>query len=168
MDKESHAKLNMFVIRGIVINECIVIERQIDDAISAYFSIDSQRESDLKEFFLATEFITFDYKLQVLRVIVNKRLKVNEDYTKELFPLLEEIMPIRNKFAHYETDTIENILSRTENGIALVSYRRKKRDVIWYGEKQIEKLQLDFTKVKQFLLLVYAVCSSQNQPPAED
>jgi hypothetical protein len=167
MDKENQLKLNMLVIRGIVINECIVIERQMDDAISAYFSIDSQRESDLKEFFLSTEFLTFDYKRQILQVIINKRLKSITEDTKELFLLLEEIMPIRNKFAHYETDAPDNLLSRGENGIGLVTYKRKKRDVIWFGEKQIEKLQLDFIKVKQFLFLVYAVCSSQNQPPAE-
>jgi hypothetical protein len=143
--------VNDFVIhRGQVLYNCSILEKPMM-AIGRYFCKDDAIRSDLYNFILATERMTWSNKLDVFRLIVenNDKLIGNNKYKnfklnnpKYYREIREEIIEHRNRFAHQILDTREGYIERyNQTGIFAfidfkVSHAKESGDVNYHEYNQ--------------------------------
>lgn len=98
--------------RGVLINHIILLERLVDSYIAEYFCGVGNRSIELMDMILATRRITFDGKMQVLKMILDKQfsreLNKHSEYAKDL----QLISNRRNQLAHFFLDPSPEAIER--------------------------------------------------------
>jgi hypothetical protein len=88
--------------RGALINEVVMLERVIDEYIVNYFCSDEVKSRELKELIICTKRMTFENKMQVSKVLLDRYNKEVLDNNPSLLnDILNTVIPERNIFAHY-------------------------------------------------------------------
>lgn len=102
--------------RGFLINHIILLERMMDKFISQYFCNIPDKALELMDMILATKRITFEYKAQVLRAILDKLYPQNKKENTQLATDFQYIAEQRNMLAHFFLDNSPDIIKEFEKG----------------------------------------------------
>jgi hypothetical protein len=149
MDKHSIIQQNVANIRGSVIQNCVMVEKIMDEFISGYFCKENLKE-DLMTFLLCTERITFRGKSDIFKLIIEKKenaarfaefKKENPSIHNEI---TEYILEERNIFAHYLLDTAEGYIDRYEKHgiIRFIKFKvSKEKPAVHYLEYNNDRIQ---------------------------
>lgn len=147
--KSRHLDNLLFI--GFVVSQTVIIERKIDDCLAKHFCVSKKRQKDFKQILLYTERMTFNFKKEALVFLMNEYYK---DFLKEhkIIPMLEEIAPHRNVFAHleYESDKTKIIFKKYNNG------KLKPKE---YTNKSIAKIEKLFYDLEAKLDLLISTIS---------
>ena len=72
-------------VRGVIINEIILLERLMDEYISEYFCVDIDKRMELMDIIVSTKRITFESKSQILRTILERRKHASKTEATKFF-----------------------------------------------------------------------------------
>lgn len=90
------AKVNVSVLRGMVINEAVNIDAYIGAIITNYFVL-SNKHSDFSNMVISDPYFSFGMKINILKKIINKIVWKSYDGFKDDLHRIDEL---RNRFAH--------------------------------------------------------------------
>lgn len=130
-------------VRGIIINEIILLERMIDGYLANYFCTTSKSKKSLKELILCTDRITFGNKREVFQFILETEnpafLKKHPNFLKNITEIIKE----RNIVAHYWLNTSDEAISKieTEPTIELIKFKNVISGIV-YNDAKIKKILL--------------------------
>ncbi|MEE1946710.1 hypothetical protein VRU48_16415 [Pedobacter sp. KR3-3] len=124
--------------RGLVINTIVQVEYMLDRLLAEYFTSDNNRYEDMLLLVFSTERITLDSKRRILEVILKKWFKdQHTKYSKNLRYMENQMIPIRNRFAHSPT---EYMIKNDGTIIDLIKVKDK-QETISFNENQITELK---------------------------
>ncbi len=124
--------------RGLVINTIVQVEYMLDRLLAEYFTSDNNRFEDILLFMFSTERITLDSKRRILEIILKKRFKDQYDkYAKNLRYMENQMIPIRNRFAH---SPMEYMVKNDGTIIDLIKVKDK-QETISFNDNQIAELK---------------------------
>jgi hypothetical protein len=115
-----HLHLIVSDIRGAIIQNCIIVERVLDEFLSGYFCKGDLKE-ELMTFLLCTERINFRGKADIFKLIIDKKenkerfakfKKENPNIHKDIN---DYVIEERNIFAHYLFDSTDGYNERYQN-----------------------------------------------------
>ncbi|RYE18328.1 MAG: hypothetical protein EOP42_30850, partial [Sphingobacteriaceae bacterium] len=92
INKPDSFEKSVIMLRGLIINHTIEIERKMDNALANHFCGNLERKNELCELLLFTERITFDMKKQILYSILQTHYKGFIEENPEFMPSLEDIV----------------------------------------------------------------------------
>ena len=131
------------MIRGLVINDSIFLERSVDRVIANHYCDNEEKRNELLEWLLSTDRIIFSNKVQLFRLILERHnkefIKKHPDIFKDIISVIEE----RNILAHYQLDTsAEGINKIDENKFVLLKYKTSPEEIVFdrYRKDKILKL----------------------------
>ena len=128
-------------LRGFTINEIIHLERTIDEYLGRHFCKEQSTRSELMEWLLCTERITFNSKKDILKLYLEKH---NPDFIKNnpsLFKDLDYIISKRNILAHQILDTSPIGMQKfKEDKISFVKITHK-HETIEFNQEEFTRLQ---------------------------
>jgi tRNA G18 (ribose-2'-O)-methylase SpoU len=154
-DYQEYTKI-AFLRRGSIINEAILLERQIDTYISKHFCKDEEKQKELMELIICTDRITFSSKHQVLKVLLEKYnpefLKVNENILKDITTIIEH----RNIFAHYWLVTSDEMVKWAAEGKTVFIRFKNTIDYIEYDKDKMAEI---FNKITRAIKLFIALAN---------
>ena len=133
--------------RGIIIDETITLERIIDEYISKYYCSNEESSKELMEMLLCTNKITFENKMQIFKVIIDKKKDdFNSRYPTFISDILHKIIPQRNIFAHYWLDTREHLTEfLVDRKTVFIKYKNQ-TEYIEYDQFLFDKLTNTISK----------------------
>jgi hypothetical protein len=150
-----HEYTNLAILRrGVIINETILLERQIDTYISKYFCKDPDKQKELMELIICTDRITFSSKQQVLKVLLEKNnpnfLNDNENILKDITTITEH----RNIFAHYWLVTSDEMAKWVNEKKTVFIKFKNTIDYIEYDKDKMSDILNKITRaIKLFITL---------------
>lgn len=135
-DYEKYTNL-AFRRRGAIINETIMLERIIDDYISAHFCDTAEKRLELLENLMATNRIIFENKVQIFKSILEKHNPQFLEKHPSLFNnILKTVIPERNVFAHYWLVTSKELSEWIkESKTVFVKFKNKTEHIEYTPEK---------------------------------
>lgn len=136
--------------RGHVLQRCVELEMLIDIYIGKHFTKDNTLLEELVTLIIAPR-VTFDNKLQVLKVLIDKYDSDFKSKKPRFSKELKEIIENRNIFAHYPVDLSNSslLLYKESRSITLLKFKNMKDEEtntvkllnrIKYTDKQITAL----------------------------
>lgn len=90
--------------RGVLINHIILLERLVDSYIAEYFCGVGDKSIQLMDMILATRRTTFDGKMQVFKMILDKQFPKELNKHSEYAKSLQLVSNRRNQLAHFFLD----------------------------------------------------------------
>ncbi len=98
--------------RGVLINHIILLERLVDSYIAEYFCGVGGKSVELMDMILATRRITFDGKMQVFKMILDKQFPRELNKHSEYAKSLQLVSNRRNQLAHFLLDHSPEAIER--------------------------------------------------------
>ncbi len=126
--------------RGLILQNCIHLERAIDTYIVKYLSDDDVKQLDIFVFLL--DRMSFDAKISVLQSILQRD---NADYKKKYDKLMGKIRQAkdeRNIFAHYSLKTDMQAVKSFPTGLTYMAFRNKVDHKPYTNEKILELIEI--------------------------
>lgn len=112
--------------RGLVIQEIVLMERMMDAYISTYFCHPDKR-GEFMDLLISTKRITYEAKVHIVREILNRVQPRKKDEHTKFYKDLIFIAEERNMVAHYMSDAsldvIEKFLEDKET-VALIKFEK--------------------------------------------
>jgi hypothetical protein len=149
MSKMSENYRSSMILRGMMIEKTIVIERLIDTFLSNYFAKNKFIGNELHEVLWCTERITLGSKKDILFVLLRKHYKDFLENTPDFISRLESVIPHRNNFAHLEIDLSEDAINR--DAILLKKYKNGKLELREYSTATLTPLIDDMDAATELL-----------------
>ncbi|RWY53956.1 hypothetical protein [Mucilaginibacter gilvus] len=143
-------------LRGLLINEFSGLEKKIERFIVTYFLGDSNMQNEMSDVLL--DRLTFEAKRASFKSIIDKRSvkngfkksKNNKYPESALFDEIRRLNDHRIYFAHYIMVMPSTI---DENIIGLAEFRDSVK-ILWYSEKEYQKLIADINRVSDKIELM--------------
>ena len=98
--------------RGVLLNHTILLERLIDSYISEYFCGLGEKSIELMDTIISTRRMTFEGKMQVFRIILDKQYPKSKNKHTDYATDLQVIANRRNQLAHFFLDPSEEAMER--------------------------------------------------------
>jgi hypothetical protein len=100
MSLSKNLKNKVIQMRGLIINDSIVIERLMDTCLGSYFTNDDEKALELLQLVFYTERMSFESKRQILQYLLQAHfpylLTENPTFIKDMIHIIE----VRNIVAH--------------------------------------------------------------------
>jgi hypothetical protein len=125
-------------VRGIVLQECILMERLMDSVIADFFCKEQEMREALMDIILCTKRMTFESKTSTFREILNRRFPGNEKQNTAIYKSIINTIETRNMFAHYVVDYSNQAVVdyiQTQTTVALLKYDKKRVSEIFTRER---------------------------------
>lgn len=131
-------------IRGDVLHYVAEMERMIDDYICSHFCYNLKKRAELMEILIATKFITYQSKVDILKHLLLKRKDVDKKVANKMHEVLtKKIGSTRNMIAHCELDS----------SITSINKWKREPDTVYFTKYAYTKKTEPFGK-KDFLALL--------------
>lgn len=92
-------------LRGSVLHYVAEMERMIDDYICSHFCYNLKKRAELMEIIVATKYMTYQAKVDILKHLLLKRKDVDKKVANKMHEVLtKKIGSIRNMIAHCQLD----------------------------------------------------------------
>lgn len=102
-NRKSFDTANM--IRGTIISNSIILERAVDTILACYFTDTDKKYYEILDYMLSTDRILFENKRRILEAILKDKFPdLHKKYKPALREIENQIIPIRNRFAHYHME----------------------------------------------------------------
>lgn len=130
--------------RGEILHSCTILEKDIEEVIGKYFTINEDRAIDF--LLMVLDRLTFDSKISILDLILKKTFSetYNKKYEK-LFTELRIVKENRNIMAHNIVLVSDDYIKPIKQGIGFVNYRNSV-NVEWYDKGVFELLMKRINK----------------------
>ncbi|MEI2749835.1 MAG: hypothetical protein V9E88_13920 [Ferruginibacter sp.] len=127
-------------VRGIIINEVVLIERLMDRFIANHFTADDKKQMELIELIFATKRISFESKRQIFKFLAEKYYSSKFTDLEKLVARLKDIEDIRNIVAHYMLDTTEKGYENLKNNIIGFVKFHNNTEIITYSNDKVKEI----------------------------
>lgn len=131
-------RTNPILLRGIVLDGVIDIERKIDDYLSTYFCNSLLTKNELNELLFFSEKLTPDMKRQIFVALL---IRHNSDFITDypsFLPFLERVIPHKHTFSHLQLDADQ---SSKKEGLAFKKFSNGKLRLQEYTGNEITELR---------------------------
>jgi hypothetical protein len=151
MDEAKAKKMykTSLILRGVILDATVHMERIIDNYLSDYFCVNELRGNELKEMLWNTERITLSAKKDLLFMLINRYHKVFLETYPKFIDTLDKLIPHRNIFAHLELDFSSDNLENSQ--FSFKKYHNGKLTNKVYTKEAIDKITADFKHVIEAL-----------------
>jgi hypothetical protein len=125
--------------RGELISSVVLLEKWIDLYISHHFC-SGKKVWELMELIVATNRITFENKLQVFKVLLERHDKSFLDENKSIIKDVIKIIEVRNVFAHYIMFSGKSAIEKYTTA-SVMTFVKFKNDTTYeeYSIKEVNK-----------------------------
>jgi len=142
---------NSLHFRAMIIDLSIDIERLLDEYICRYYIKSLQKAIEFKEVLLYTDRIGLSLKCQIFeKGLKESKSKLANGYP-EFIDDLNEMIRIRNVFAHGELDMSEDAINKQEVQLTFIRYRKGKLDPEIYPLDKFKQMLVAKNHIKRTL-----------------
>jgi hypothetical protein len=134
------------LLRGMFINEVILLEKIIDNWLAKYFCKNKKRQKEMFELILCHDRLTYSSKVQVFIFLVQNHCKQFQNEHPAFAKDLAEIGEKRNMLAHWLLDSTYDAVAKKELRFIKA---KKMTPSIPFTSTDIVKLNDDILKYKQ-------------------
>jgi hypothetical protein len=142
-------------LRGSVLHYVAEIERMIDDYICSHFCYNLKKRGELMEVIVATKFMTYQAKVDILKHLLLKRKDVDKKIANKMHHVLtNEIGVKRNMIAHCELDASITSIVKWETDPETVYFTKYayEKNTEPFGKKEFIALLELISAVKSYLM----------------
>ncbi len=116
----------------------------IDFRIAFYFSDNEAKAYELMDVVIATNRITFENKVQIFKIIIERHKPEFIQSNPKIFNLIFDLIKERNVFAHYNMFSGDSALEKYQQGVFCFVKFKNDREIIEYTREKIENIHFNF------------------------